>query len=337
MPGTMRAALLVDRPAHELSLRVMERPEPAQDDDVVVAVEACGVCGTDLHIMDGQAYRPELPFVLGHEIVGRVVVPAQSPRQELVAIWPFRGCGSCLLCAQGKGQLCSAQVSVTGVRGACGGFAEYVVVKRDQLVAVPDGIGASAAAAVVDAGTTALNAVEALPERSAGLHVVVGGGPVGFCVAELLGSDERAVLVVERQAMRRRLGEERGFAVAAELDAVPEAPSVVIDCGGGDALTWAVGALRPQGIAVVVAYRAIDRFDTTEISRKELTVRGVRSGSVEQLRRTLGLAARGAIGAFPLREWALAEVSEALVAARAGDPAKPVIIIPDNAPAAWNG
>lgn len=325
--GTMVAALMTERPANRLELVALERPAALQEDDVVLAVEACGLCGTDLHIMAGEAYQPDLPFVLGHEVVGRVVGQVDSSARGLVAVWPFRGCGNCSLCALGEGQLCPAQVSVVGVSGAFGGLAEYMLVKRDQVVPVPEGLGAPMAAAVVDAGTTALNAVEAVPAGTAGPHVVVGAGPVGFFAAELLRARGRAPVVVEREAKRRGLAEGRGFAVARELDAVTEEPAVVIDCGGrGDALGWAVGALVPHGLAVVVAYGVVDRFDTTQISRKELTVRGVRSGTRDQLRKVLRLAAEGSAGGFPVREWALAEVNGALEAARAGDPAKQVVV-----------
>jgi D-arabinose 1-dehydrogenase-like Zn-dependent alcohol dehydrogenase len=333
--GTMVAALMAERPASLLRIAELERPEALQDDDALVSVEACGVCGTDLHIMAGEAYQPELPFVLGHEVVGRVVGPIESsgpsgprgPEHQLVAVWPFLGCGNCRLCALGEGQLCPAQASVTGVSGAFGGFAEYVLVKRDQLVPVPEGLRTSAAAAVVDAGTTALNAVEAVPAGTTGLHVIVGAGPVGFCVAELLRARGVAPVVVERAAKRRLFADGRGFAVAPELGAVTEEPAVVIDCGGrGEALAWAVGALGPHGLVVVVAYGVIDRFDTTQISRKEITVKGVRSGTRDQLGRALRIAASGAMGGFQVREWELTDVNKALEAARAGDPAKQVVV-----------
>lgn len=338
--GTMVAALMAERPARDLRLASVERPEPLQDDDVLVAVEACGVCGTDLHIMAGEAYQPDLPFVLGHEVVGRVV-PMESPGapgaagpvDQLVAVWPFLGCGNCQLCALGEGQLCPAQVSVTGVSGAFGGFAEYVLVNRNQLVPVPGGLEAPAAAAVVDAGTTALNAVEAVPAGTTGPHVVVGAGPVGFCIAELLRARGVAPVVVERAAKRRLLAEERGFAVAAEVDEMSEEPAVVIDCGGsGDALDWAVGSLGPHGLAVVVAYGVIDRFDSTQVSRKEITVKGVRSGTRDQLCRVLRIAADGLVGRFPVKEWDLSDVNRAIVAAKSGDPAKQVVVNPRKQP-----
>lgn len=328
----MRAAVMTERPARQLKVTSIERPEPQDGDDVVVAVEACGVCGTDLHILAGQAYKPELPFVLGHEIVGRVISAGadagRASNQGLVAVWPFRGCGSCAMCTAGQGQLCPSSVSVTGVAGAFGGFAEYVRVRGDQLVPIPEGLSATCAAALVDAGTTALNAVEAAAVKEGALHVVVGGGPVGFCAAELLRARGCSVIIVERQERRRRIATENGFSVAASVDALVETPSVVVDCAGtGSTLQWAIDALGPHGSVAVVAYGVADRFDTTQISRKELTVRGVRSGTRDQLRSVLHLAAQGIVGNFPVREWELGGLTAALDGIRSGDdPTKPVIV-----------
>lgn len=87
------------------------------------------------------------------------------------------------------------------------------------------------------------------------------------------------------------------------------------------------GALGPHGTVAVVAYGVVDRFDTTRISRKELTVRGVRSGTKDQLRSILRLAAEGTVGKFPVREWELGGLTAALEGIRSGDdPAKPVIV-----------
>lgn len=322
----MRAAVMTERPARQLNVASIERPMPRDDDDVIVAVKACGVCGTDLHILAGQAYEPELPFVLGHEIVGRVILPKTC--QGLVAVWPFQGCGSCVMCTAGKGQLCPSAVSTTGVSGSFGGFAEYVRVKRGQLVRVPDGLSATAAAALVDAGTTALNAVEVAAAIKGSLTVVVGGGPVGFCAAELLRAQGCLVTIVERQRHRRRIVTENEFSVVASVDAVAETPSVVVDCAGtGNTFEWAINALSPQGTIVVVAYAVVGRFDTTQISRKELTVRGVRSGTRDQLQTILRLAAEGTVGRFPVREWELGGLTAALEGIHGGDdPAKPVMV-----------
>src|SRR4051812_17963206 len=103
----------------------MELPEPVPaDDEIVLEVEACGICGTDLHILAGSSYAPELPFVLGHEPVGRVVLTGDAARDWLgarVAITLFTGCGTCVLCLDGDERLCESLVSITGVLRRAGG------------------------------------------------------------------------------------------------------------------------------------------------------------------------------------------------------------------------
>ena len=74
----MKAAVLAHIPSEEL--QVVDVPEPVLPGDVLLSVEACGICGTDLHIMEGLSYRPELPLPLGHEPVGRVI-EVEDPRQ----------------------------------------------------------------------------------------------------------------------------------------------------------------------------------------------------------------------------------------------------------------
>src|SRR5580698_4102238 len=103
----MKAAVLRELPADRLHIADVPEPERPPG-SVEVAVSACGLCGTDLHIMGGTSYRPELPFVLGHEPVGTVVSvspdadPALVGRRVAAAI--FVGCGRCAACRAGAGR-----------------------------------------------------------------------------------------------------------------------------------------------------------------------------------------------------------------------------------------
>src|SRR5688572_8920203 len=137
----MRAALLTALPTDRLPVRDVAEPH-ADPGELVLAVSMCGVCGTDLHILDGRAYRPELPFVLGHEAVGRVI-RAVSPEDQgwvgrRVTMTNFVGEGSCPLCQAGDERLCPDLIAITGVQARWGGFAERMVIRTGQVVAVPD-------------------------------------------------------------------------------------------------------------------------------------------------------------------------------------------------------
>jgi len=324
----VRAAAIVSLPAETFAQIDLPEPVPA-DGEIVLEVEACGICGTDLHILAGSSYTPELPFVLGHEPVGRVVDAGASAHEWLgrrVAITLFTGCGTCDLCLAGDERLCEDLVSITGVLRRAGGFAERLVVRAEQAVDVPDELDSAAAASLVDAGATAANAVRRTP-REAGGCVVLGGGPVGFLVAELLRADGRPCVVVEPQEGRRRALEELGHAVTAGTEGAPRA-GVVIDCAGVPAATaWALAALRPRGTLVVVGYGVLPAFDSAPIARKELGVVGVRSGDRRDLQDALQLAATRQIGLPAISSFPLARIDEAFGALRSGSiPGKAVIV-----------
>src|SRR4051794_15681318 len=150
----MRAALLTELPSEHLSLdATFPDPRPAAD-AVVLEVEACGICGTDLEILRGRSYSPELPFVLGHEPVGRVVEVGAEADPALVGqrvtMTIFVGhdetCETCQAhpewrtpCRTGDERLCYDGAEVIGVLGRRpGGFAELLEVPARLLVPVPE-------------------------------------------------------------------------------------------------------------------------------------------------------------------------------------------------------
>jgi len=324
----VRAAAIVALPA--VRFEQIELPEPvAAGEEIVIEVEACGICGTDLHILAGLSYAPELPFVLGHEPVGRVVAAGDRASKWLgarVAITLFTGCGTCSLCRAGDERLCEDLVSITGVLGSAGGFAERLVVRSAQAVHVPAELDPAAAAALVDAGATAANAVRQVPLEAA-ICVVLGGGPVSFLVAEFLRSQGSESLVVEPQQGRRDALAALGHAVLADTAAAPR-PDAVVDCAGAPAATtWALEALCPRGTLVVVGYGVLPSFDSAPIARKELKVIGVRSGDRRDLERALALAASGSIRLPEITTYPLASIDGAFVALRSGAvPGKAVIV-----------
>src|SRR5918994_1982570 len=121
----MRAAVISDVNAVEVTTVDDPTPGPLE---VVVAVAACGICGTDLHILDGE-FAPSLPIIPGHEFAGEVVAVGGDVTQvevgDQVAVDPNLHCGSCHYCRQGRGNLCEHYAAI-GVTTA-GGAAEYAV------------------------------------------------------------------------------------------------------------------------------------------------------------------------------------------------------------------
>ena len=317
---TVRAALLTSIPARHLDLG--EVPEPtARPGELLLDVLACGVCGTDLHILDGASYRPELPFVLGHEPVGRVVA-AGSPEDaewvgRRVTITLFTGDGTCAWCRAGDERLCPALVSITGVLSAPGGFAQRLRVRTKQALQLPNSLSDAEAASLVDAGATAANSVRVANVPPGSLTVIVGGGPIGFLAAELLRADSREVVIVQTSPARRDALAALGHEVRSSMEDVREHPAVVIDAAGApEVLPWAMEALGPHGVYVAAGYGPVKHLDLAPLARKEATIVGVRSGRRDDLAHIVSLAADRSIRLPPISLWPLPAINEALDALR---------------------
>jgi threonine dehydrogenase-like Zn-dependent dehydrogenase len=192
-PRDIRALRIHDRD----DLRLDQEPAPvARSEEALVDVAFGGVCGSDLHYWrDGAVGTSVLraPMILGHEVVGRVAVPAADGSGpvagQAVAVHPARSCGHCQWCVSGQPNLCpetrylgsAAQVPHTD-----GGFADQIAVPAARLIPLPDTLNLRRASLAEPAGIAwhALDRAEAVGTPIAGAHVlVVGGGPIGLLVA----------------------------------------------------------------------------------------------------------------------------------------------------------
>ncbi|MGD0285777.1 MAG: alcohol dehydrogenase catalytic domain-containing protein [Acidimicrobiales bacterium] len=333
MPASMSAAVLANLPATALELHSRPVPVPEHDDDVVLRVEACGICGTDLHILRGESYRPDLPFTLGHEPVGVVVAAgatAESWMGKRATITLFTGDGTCPVCLAGDERLCPHLQSITGVLVVDGAYAEFVRVHARQLVEVPDSLSGPEVASLVDSGATAANSIRVALEARAAQVLVVGAGPIGFLAAEMLQADAVAHQVVEPNELRRAKLAALGHTVIASFDQVAGQSDVVVDCTGvSDVMAPGVAALTPHGLYVLAGYARVPDFDFGVVSRKEATIRGVRSGRREDLERLISLVASRKVRLPEISTWPLSEVNVALEALRTGAVPGKAVIIPD--------
>src|SRR5690606_24740004 len=147
-------AMVLEQPGRLLELRSLPVPQPGPR-ELLLRVEACAVCRTDLHIVDGELPEPRLPLVPGHEIVGRIeAVGAGASRyragQRVGVPWLGRTCGRCRYCRSGRENLCS-EALFTGYQ-LQGGYAEYTVAHEDFCFAIPDAYDAVSAAPLLCAG-----------------------------------------------------------------------------------------------------------------------------------------------------------------------------------------
>lgn len=329
----MEAALLQAIPAQHLSVETV--PDPAVDapDELLLQVLSCGICGTDLHILEGQSYRPELPFVLGHEPVGVVVEAASRAREawlgRRVTMTLFTGCGACGECQRGDERICRNLRSISGVLGAWGGYAQYMKIHAAQAVEVPSSLSDGEVACLVDSGATAANAVRIALDHDPKSVAIVGAGPIGVIAAEILRSVGIPVLVVQSSAPRRSAMKALGYFAVPSLSDLPSTPDVVLDCSGSPSVAGeSVEILGPRGAYVAAGYAVVPSFQFAIVARKELQLRGVRSGSRADLVQVLDLAASRRIRLPHLIEWPLECINDALDALRAKQVIGKAVILP---------
>lgn len=295
-------------------------PEPEMGpEDVLVRVHACGICGSDVHGMDGSTGRRLPPIIMGHEAAG--VVQAVGAR---VADWKpgdrvtfdsTISCGRCGFCRSGRINLCDNR-RVLGV--ACGdyrqhgAFAEYVAVPRHILYRLPVGLGFEQAA-MVEALSVAVHAVNRTPLRLGDSVVVVGAGMIGLLVvqaARAAGAGWVAAvdLETERLELARRLGAD--YCLKADACDVPAEIRKLTDGRGADAALEVVGAsasvntavqvLRKGGALTLVGNLSPQvELPLQAVVTRELSVSGS-CASCGEYPVCLELMARGAVQVTPL-------------------------------------
>ncbi len=232
----MKAAVIADVG----KIEVGEVPDPTPDRrEVVVEVAGCGICGTDLHILEGE-FAPALPIVPGHEFAGEVValgpgVDAQDGIAvgDQVTVDPSLFCGECYYCRLGRGNLCERWAAI-GVSVA-GAAAQFVTAPVANCVRLPEGI-TTADAALVEPLSCAVHGYDVLRSRLADTVLIYGAGTMGLMMMELgkragAGSIDVVDTNPTRLETARLLGCTATAASPDELDR-PRGWDVVIDCTG---------------------------------------------------------------------------------------------------------
>lgn len=259
--------------------------------DVLVRVEACGVCGSDRAIFRGE-HPVSLPVVLGHEYAG-VVVECGSDvaglRQgDRVVVDPNVVCGRCSFCRRGAVNLCS-NISPLGIDRP-GGFAEFSVVPEVNAYRIPDAVSFEEAA-LVEPLACCIRGIQQAEIQLGDVVVVFGAGPIGLLLAQLAGQRGAAVVVcVETDSERRAMASAVGVDVVvdgSDPGSAREAVMQVSEGNGADVAIEATGQtavaaaaldfVRPGG--TVVWFGACPQDDRVEVrpfwvNDREISIRG---------------------------------------------------------------
>lgn len=311
-------ALLLTAPS-QLEFTDFPDPRPG-DDEVLLRIRACGICGSDIHGWDGSSGRRHPPLIMGHEAAGEIA--AVGPRVtgwqpgDRVTFDSTISCGTCAFCRQGDVNLCLNR-RVVGVSPADykqhGAFAEYLALPARILHRIPDTLRFEDAA-FVEPTSIAVHAVRRAQLAPGATAVVVGSGMIGLLVIQALRWAGAKTIVAldlaeDRLAVARQLGATHAF----KTDAC-NAPAEILrltDGLGADAafevvgftptLNLALQTLRRGGTCVLVGNLApaTQDFPLQSVVTRELTLTGT-CGSAGEYPLCLDLLARGIIQTKPL-------------------------------------
>ncbi|MER5551772.1 zinc-dependent alcohol dehydrogenase family protein [Streptomyces sp. NPDC002793] len=275
----MRAAI-VEAPG-KVSVTTVPDPTPGPR-DVVVSVASCGLCGTDLHILQGE-FAPTLPIVPGHEFAGEIVGVGRDVTElavgDRVAVDPSLHCHECRYCRVGRGNLCERWAAI-GVTVA-GGAAEYAVAPVANCVKLPEHIDVKDAA-LIEPLSCAVRGYDVLNSTLGAEVLIYGSGTMGLMMLELAkrtGAAGVDVLDVnpDRLATAALLGCSRSAAAADELDR-PGGWDVVIDAtGNAAAIQDGLGRVAKGGTFLqfgVADYAARAVIEPYRIYNQEITITG---------------------------------------------------------------
>lgn len=314
-------------------------PEPGPG-EVLVRVEAAGICGSDLHGYRGESpWKREVPHQDGHELAGVVaaVGPGVSGFEvgQPVGVEPMHlaGCGRCEACRRGDTHLCPSRGRPSGEPHRSHGFAEYDVCAIEHLHPLPPGVSVDAAA-ILDCYACGVHAMRRAPVGPHRTAVVIGTGAIGMTTGQVArASGAGRVLMVGTRPAPLEVAVRAGAAdegiAASDGDPVAAVAGrggadVVFETVGGSAptLEWAVGMARPGGtICVMGVFTGAPTFDVRTAYGKELTILWSNSYSrwdgVSEYDIALRLLASGRADAGPLitHHYPLARIAEAFAAA----------------------
>ncbi len=311
MTRKMQAAI-VEQLGKPLVLREMDIPTPGPG-QILIKTEACGVCHTDLHAARGDwPVKPTVPFVPGHEGIGRVVamgagVTAVKEGDRVGVPWLYSACGHCEYCLSAWETVCpEAQF---GGYTKNGGFAEYLIGDPNYVAQIPAGLAAKDAAPLICAGITTYKGIkvtEVRPGEWIAISGIGGLGHLGIQYAKAMGLHVCAIDIDEgKLAHAKRLGAEvvvnakTGDPVAAVKKATGGgAHGVLITAPSLGAFKQGVGMTRKRGTCVLVGIPPgefpVPLFDVVASC---ITVRGSFVGTRADMAEALAFAADGKVKA----------------------------------------
>ena len=313
----MRACLLHEpKPITERPLQLVEIEPPASGPgEVLIAVRACGVCRTDLHVVEGELESRLTPVIPGHQVVGTVVAAGPStdgplPGARVGVAWLHSTCGACRYCGGGRENLCDDAEFTGWSRN--GGFAEFIVAPAQFVYPLPGALDDHQVAPLLCAGIVGFRClrqcgIDAWPGAKLGLYGFGAAGHIAIQIASARGAE---VYVCTRDRDKhQKLAEELGATwVGGPLDAPPaKLDASIIIAPAGEIVPPALAALDKGGTLVLggIHMSPIPPIEY-RLLYHERVIRSVANNTREDGRDFLAEAARARVRThtqlFPLEE-----------------------------------
>lgn len=339
----MKAAVLHEF-KHPLSLEEVEQPRPGAG-EVLIQVEACGACHSDVHVTDGDwtqlAGVVKRPLIPGHEIAGRVIETGDGVADLRVGdrvgvAWLHWSCGECEFCREGNENLCIRQ-KITGV-SVNGGFSEFVKAPATHAVKVPDALSAVEAAPLFCAGLTVYRALKSAGNMQGYRLAVFGVGGLGHLAVQLGRAFGAEVTAIDISEEKLNLAKSLGAAhtlnastadAAKELRRVGGVHVALVTSAARAAYDAAFYGIRPSGTLLAVGLPGENIcFPPILMAAKEIRIRASAVGTRQDLREVLALAAAGELHCQAIPR-PLGAVNEVLDQLRKGRVSGRIVLTPN--------
>ena len=318
----------------EIAIEEVADPTPG-DNDVVVQVAAVGICGTDLHIFEGE-FAPKLPIVPGHEMSGTVVAVGKSVTEvkigDAVAIDPSLHCGECFYCRRARGNLCE-NWNALGVTYP-GAAAQFLLSPKKNIHKLPKNVDLKSAA-LIEPLSCAVRGFDQLPRNPGSHYLIYGSGTMGLMMAELAKVNGAAsVSIVDLNQDKLKTAKVLGFtnlAKSADEFDQPRGFDVVIDCTGvTEAIKDGLKHVMPGGIFLQFGVANKDAKVEIEpfwVYNKEITIVGSMA-VLHSFDRAVELFASGVLNADVMisDRYSLENYADALTAFKSGKGRKTIVL-----------
>ena len=286
-----------------IGLEEIGRPSIGED-EVLIKIVYCGICGSDMSIYFGKHPRAKAPLVLGHEFSGEIAELPAGYRGTFsvgdnVTVNPLLSCHKCTPCITGNSHVCKT-LGLTGI-DADGGFAEFVKVHIDQLVKLPSDMSVELGA-IVEPVAVAVHAVRRSALKVGDVVLIIGGGPIGFLISLVArAAGARKIIVIEPSDFRRQLLSNLGFETMAEaiqgkifsLTESDGADIVFEVAGVAEAMDAAVKYCKIRGqIVNVSVFKQPTPVDLMRVNFAELDIVGTRVYAKEDFVTAVDLIAK---------------------------------------------